>query len=85
MVDLGWSAALSREEGEKGCFDAMDGSFESMAADTGVTLAAKETVLGVSVSQSLFWIELFGVGRACNGFVVNRIERILVPTTEEGM
>ena len=52
----------------------MDGSFESVAAGTGVMLAAKETVLGVSVSGRLFWIVFFVVGRACNGLVVNHVE-----------
>ena len=74
MVDLEWSAALSREKGEIGCFDVMDGSFESVAVDISVTVAAKETVLGVLVSQRVFWIEFFVVGRACNGLVVNRVE-----------
>ena len=49
-----WSAGLSREKGKRGCLDVMDGSFESVGADTGVTFAAKETVFGVLVSERVF-------------------------------
>ena len=66
--------ALSQGKGKRRWFDVMDGSFESVAAESGVMVGGKETVLGVLLSRRVFWIIFFGVGRACNRLVVKRVE-----------
>ena len=51
----------------------------------GVTVAAKETVLGVSMLRRVCWVEIFSAGRACRGLVVKCVEVRLGPRREGGI
>ena len=54
-------------------------------AALGVTVAAKETVLGVSTLRRVCGAEIFSAGRACRLLVVKCVEVRLGPRKEGGI
>ena len=62
----------------------MDGRCELVAPETGVTVAANETIRGVSDFGRLFGLVMLVVGRSCKGLVANYVKGVLVRTREKG-